>query len=49
MSMTVTSRMRSLLAFSSSAAQTLMESTLADLSMLSNAAELSAAPESALR
>jgi hypothetical protein len=49
MSMTVTSRERSLFARSSSAAQTLVEVSPADLSMLSNAAELSVAPESALR
>jgi hypothetical protein len=45
----VTSRARSLFAFSSSAAQTWIESALADPFMLSNAAELSIAPESALR
>jgi hypothetical protein len=47
--MTVTSRLRSLFACSSPEAQTLVESVLADPSMLSNAAELSVAPESALR
>ena len=49
MSMAVTSRMRSFFARSSSSAQTLVESVLAELSMLSNAAELSIAPESALQ
>jgi hypothetical protein len=47
--MTLTFSMRSLFARSSSAAQTLVESALADPSMLSNATELSVAPETALR
>jgi hypothetical protein len=47
--MTLTSRLRSLCAYSSSALQTLTDTGLADVLMDSNTAVLSVAPESAFR